>query len=61
MGTWHGYFKEQGHAPDWPYPIRFDQEQEIDADVLVIGGGIRLLGGHQRCQTGIKCGYGGKG
>lgn len=40
MSTWHGYFKEQGHAPDWPYPIRFDQEQEIDADVLVIGGGI---------------------
>ncbi len=40
MSTWHGYFKEQGHAPDWPYPVRFDQEQEIDADVLVIGGGI---------------------
>ncbi|HEY54686.1 MAG TPA: FAD-dependent oxidoreductase [Dehalococcoidia bacterium] len=40
MSTWHDYFKEQGHAPDWPYPIRFDQEQEIDADVLVIGGGI---------------------
>jgi len=40
MGTWHDYFKEQGQAPDWPYPIRFDQEQEIDADVLVIGGGI---------------------
>ncbi len=40
MSTWHGYVKEQGHAPDWPYPIRFDQEQEIDADVLVIGGGI---------------------
>lgn len=40
MSTWHDYLKEQGHAPDWPYPIRFDQEQEIDADVLVIGGGI---------------------
>ena len=40
MSTWHEYFKEQGHAPDWPYPIRFDQEQEIDADVLVLGGGI---------------------
>ena len=40
MTTWHDYLKEQGHAPDWPYPVRFDKEQEIDADVLVIGGGI---------------------
>jgi len=40
MTTWHEYLKEEGHPPDWPYPIRYDQEQEIDADVLVIGGGI---------------------
>ncbi|MBN1160735.1 MAG: FAD-dependent oxidoreductase [Dehalococcoidales bacterium] len=40
MSTWHSYFKEKGQAPDWPYPIRFEQEQEIDTDVLVIGGGI---------------------
>ena len=40
MATWHDYLKEHGHAPDWQYPIRYDQEQEIDADVLVIGGGI---------------------
>ncbi|MFC1901154.1 FAD-dependent oxidoreductase [Chloroflexota bacterium] len=40
MSTWHDYLKEEGHAPAWPYPVRFDQEQEIDADVLVIGGGI---------------------
>jgi succinate dehydrogenase/fumarate reductase flavoprotein subunit len=40
LATWHDYLKEQGHAPDWPYPVRYDQEQEIDADVLVIGGGI---------------------
>jgi succinate dehydrogenase/fumarate reductase flavoprotein subunit len=40
MATWHDYLKEQGHAPDWQYPIRYDQEQEVDADVLVIGGGI---------------------
>jgi len=40
MSTWHDYLKEQGHAPDWPYPIRYDKEQEIDTDVLVIGGGI---------------------
>jgi succinate dehydrogenase/fumarate reductase flavoprotein subunit len=40
MSTWHDYFREQGDAPNWPYPIRYDQEEEIDADVLVIGGGI---------------------
>ncbi len=40
MSTWNTYFKEKGHAPDWPYPVRYDQEQEIGADVLVIGGGI---------------------
>ncbi|MBN1189096.1 MAG: FAD-dependent oxidoreductase [Dehalococcoidales bacterium] len=40
MTTWHDYFLEQGHAPDWPYPVRFEEEQEIAADVLVIGGGI---------------------
>jgi succinate dehydrogenase/fumarate reductase flavoprotein subunit len=40
MTTWHGYLKEEGQPPSWPYPIRFDQEQEIDTDVLVIGGGI---------------------
>ncbi len=40
MTTWHDYLKEQGHAPDWPYPIRFDQEREVETDVLVIGGGI---------------------
>jgi succinate dehydrogenase/fumarate reductase flavoprotein subunit len=40
LAMWHDYLKEQGHAPDWPYPVRYDQEQEIDADVLVIGGGI---------------------
>ena len=40
MGTWNDYFREQGRAPDWPYPIRYDQEQEIETDVLVVGGGI---------------------
>ncbi len=40
MSTWNTYFKEKGHAPDWPYPVRYEKEQEIDTDVLVIGGGI---------------------
>jgi succinate dehydrogenase/fumarate reductase flavoprotein subunit len=40
MSTWQDYLKEKGHAPDWPYPVRFDKEQEVDTDVLVVGGGI---------------------
>jgi succinate dehydrogenase/fumarate reductase flavoprotein subunit len=40
LSTWHDYLKEKGHAPDWPYPVRYDQEQEINTDILVIGGGI---------------------
>jgi succinate dehydrogenase/fumarate reductase flavoprotein subunit len=40
MATWHDYLKQEGTAPKWPYPIRYDQEQEIEADVLIVGGGI---------------------
>jgi len=40
MTTWHEYLREEGRPPSWPYPIRFGQEQEIDTDVLVVGGGI---------------------
>ena len=40
MATWHEYLQNEGHPPAWPYPIRFGEEQEIDTDVLVIGGGI---------------------
>ncbi len=40
MTTWHGYLKEEGRPPGWPYPVLFDQEQEIETDILVIGGGI---------------------
>ncbi len=31
---------ENGKIPSWPYPVNYDKEQEIDTDVLVIGGGI---------------------
>jgi len=40
MTTWHDYLKEEGQPPSWPYPIRYGEEQEIDTDVLIIGGGI---------------------
>ncbi|MBR2520688.1 MAG: FAD-binding protein [Oscillospiraceae bacterium] len=40
MGTWHEYLQSEGMPPEWPYPIKFGEETELDADVLVLGGGI---------------------
>ncbi len=40
MATWHDYLKTEGTVPKWPYPIRYDDEQEVETDVLVVGGGI---------------------
>jgi succinate dehydrogenase/fumarate reductase flavoprotein subunit len=40
MTKWHDLIERNGKAPPWPYPIRYEREQEIEADVLVIGGGI---------------------
>jgi succinate dehydrogenase/fumarate reductase flavoprotein subunit len=40
MTKWHDLLDEGGKVPAWPYPIRYDREQQIEADVLVIGGGI---------------------
>lgn len=28
------------HAPEWPYPILYDKESEVYADVLIIGSGV---------------------
>jgi succinate dehydrogenase/fumarate reductase flavoprotein subunit len=27
-------------TPEWPYPVRYDKETRVSADVLVLGGGI---------------------
>ena len=40
MTTWHDFLKEKGKPPEWPYPIRYEKEQEIETDILVLGGGI---------------------
>jgi succinate dehydrogenase/fumarate reductase flavoprotein subunit len=40
MTRWHDLLEKDGKAPPWPYPIHYDREQEIETDVLVIGGGI---------------------
>lgn len=40
MTKWHDVAQKTGILPLWPYPIQFDKQQEIETDVLVIGGGI---------------------
>ncbi len=40
MGTWQEYLQSEGTPPEWPYPIKFGEETELEADVLVLGGGI---------------------
>ncbi len=40
MTKWHDRLDNEGKLPSWPYPLRFEEEQEIETDVLVIGGGI---------------------
>jgi succinate dehydrogenase/fumarate reductase flavoprotein subunit len=39
MANWHDY-AVKGQIPEWPYPIRYENEQVIETDVLVLGGGI---------------------
>ena len=41
MTDWHDYLRTNETVPEWPYPVRYDiePEQEIEVDVLVIGGG----------------------
>lgn len=36
---WNEYIRRFG-IPQWPYPIHYDKETEIETDVLVLGGGI---------------------
>ena len=40
MGTWNEFLQKEGAPPEWPYPIKFGEETELEADVLVLGGGI---------------------
>ncbi|MFC1900145.1 FAD-dependent oxidoreductase [Chloroflexota bacterium] len=40
MITWQEMVNKEGRLHDWPYPIRYEEEQEIEADFLVLGGGI---------------------
>ena len=40
MGTWHDYLMTEGQPPEWPSPIKFGEEKELETDVLILGGGI---------------------
>ena len=40
MTILHKYFQENTSIPAWPYPIRYGDESRVDADMLVLGGGI---------------------
>jgi succinate dehydrogenase/fumarate reductase flavoprotein subunit len=40
MPTWHEHLVNGGGAPRWPYPVEYGAVSRVDADVLVVGGGI---------------------
>jgi succinate dehydrogenase/fumarate reductase flavoprotein subunit len=40
MTSFNEYLNKEGHAPEWPYRLSYEQEQEIETDILVVGGGI---------------------
>jgi succinate dehydrogenase/fumarate reductase flavoprotein subunit len=40
MPEWREFVEKGGSIPEWPYPIRYDVENEISTDVLILGGGI---------------------
>jgi succinate dehydrogenase/fumarate reductase flavoprotein subunit len=40
MTTWSEFVEQTGTVPEWPYPIHYEQESEIAADVLIVGGGV---------------------
>lgn len=37
--NWNEHVKAHGLI-EWPYPVKYGEEREVDADVLVLGGGI---------------------
>lgn len=40
MSSWWNFVQRQASVPEWAYPIRYDVENQVDIDVLVLGGGI---------------------
>ena len=55
MTKWHDLLEKNGKPTLWPYPIRYDKEQEIETDVLIIGGGIAgCWAAISAARTGVK-------
>ncbi|MBN1190705.1 MAG: FAD-dependent oxidoreductase [Dehalococcoidales bacterium] len=55
MTSFNEYLEKEGHAPEWPYRLGYDKEEEIDIDVLVIGGGIAgCWAAISAARTGLK-------
>ena len=40
MTNWKDIIEQQGKPLPWPYEIKYDEEREVECDVLVLGGGI---------------------
>jgi len=40
MTLFNDYLNKEGRPPEWPYGLKYEQEQEIETDILVVGGGI---------------------
>jgi succinate dehydrogenase/fumarate reductase flavoprotein subunit len=40
MSSWNEYVEKKGTIPEWPYPVLYEKENEVIADVLVLGGGV---------------------
>ncbi len=55
MTRWQDVLEKYGKPTPWPYPIRYDKEQEIETDVLIIGGGIAgCWAAISAARTGLK-------
>ncbi len=53
MATWHEYVQRDAPLPEWPYPIRYGEVNEITSDVLILGGGVA------GCHAAISAAKGG--
>ena len=49
MDQW-GEYAEAGKAVEWPYPVSYGEEKEINTDVLVLGGGIAGCNQQEQCN-----------
>jgi succinate dehydrogenase/fumarate reductase flavoprotein subunit len=55
MSSWHELIGKDPSSLKWPYPIRYDVENEVTTDVLVLGGGIAgCWAAVSAARTGVK-------